>query len=94
MKLSQFNFTLPQERIAKEPPRWRDECRLMVLHKDTGEIEHKLFKKVGTHRQHLLQQISCKIIIDYFKGIIHLLGGSQGRYICLLSHCTCIWARS
>lgn len=46
MKLSQFNFNLPAERIASEPTRWRDECRLMVLHKDTGEIEHKIFKNI------------------------------------------------
>lgn len=46
MKLSQFNFVLPQEKIATEPPRWRDECKLMVLHKKTGEIEHKLFKNI------------------------------------------------
>ena len=46
MKLSQFNFDLPQERIAKEPVRWRDECKLMVMHKDSGEIEHRLFKDI------------------------------------------------
>lgn len=46
MKLSQFNFDLPQDRIAKHPTRWRDECKLLVLHKDTGEIEHRLFKDI------------------------------------------------
>ena len=46
MKLSQFQFHLPAEKIAQEPPRWRDECKLMVLHKDTGEIEHRLFKDI------------------------------------------------
>ena len=46
MKLSQFAFELPQERIAQEPVRWRDEARMMVLHKDTGEIEHRLFKDI------------------------------------------------
>ena len=46
MKLSQFNFDLPKDRIAKEPTRWRDECKLMVLHKDTGEIEHRQFKNI------------------------------------------------
>lgn len=46
MKLSQFQFDLPKERIASEPTRWRDECRMMVLHKDTGEIEHKIFKDI------------------------------------------------
>ena len=46
MKLSQFQFNLPAEKIASEPPRWRDECKLMVLHKKTGEIEHRLFKDI------------------------------------------------
>jgi len=46
MKLSQFNFDLPKDRIAKEPTRWRDECRLMAINKKTGEIEHKLFRDV------------------------------------------------
>ena len=46
MKLSQFQFSLPADKIASEPPRWRDECKLMVLHKSTGEIEHKLFKDI------------------------------------------------
>ena len=46
MKLSQFNFSLPKDLIAQEPPRWRDECRLLVLNRKTGEIEHKLFKDI------------------------------------------------
>ena len=46
MKLSQFDFELPAERIAKELTRWRDECRLMVLDRKTGEIEHRIFKDV------------------------------------------------
>ena len=46
MKLSQFNFDLPEELIAEYPSDNRDESRLMVIHKDTGEIEHKLFKDV------------------------------------------------
>ena len=46
MKLSQFQFNLPSEKIATEPPRWRDEAKMMVLHKATGEIEHRLFKDI------------------------------------------------
>jgi len=53
MKLSQFNFDLPKDRIATElmPEidgriQWRDECKLMVLHKDSGEIEHRKFKDI------------------------------------------------
>ena len=44
MKLSQFNFTLPEELLAEYPAEHRDEARLMVLHRDTQTIEHKLFK--------------------------------------------------
>lgn len=46
MKLSQFNFNLPPEKIAKYPSAERDESRLMVLHKNSGEIEHKIFKDI------------------------------------------------
>jgi S-adenosylmethionine:tRNA ribosyltransferase-isomerase len=43
-KLSQFNFDLPKELIAQYPSKERDESRLMVLHRSTGKIEHKVFK--------------------------------------------------
>ncbi len=46
MKLSQFKFNLPEERIATEPTFHRDDSKLMVVHKKTGEIEHRLFKDV------------------------------------------------
>lgn len=46
MKLSEFSFELPSELIAEYPTENRDECRLMVVHRKTGKIEHKLFKDV------------------------------------------------
>ena len=46
MKLSQFKFKLPEEKIAKYPAPYRDECRMMVLHRKTGEIEHRMFKDI------------------------------------------------
>ncbi|MEZ4998375.1 MAG: tRNA preQ1(34) S-adenosylmethionine ribosyltransferase-isomerase QueA [Bacteroidales bacterium] len=46
MKLSQFKYTLPQDLIALYPSKNRDESRLMVVHRDTGEIEHKVFKDI------------------------------------------------
>ena len=45
-KLSHFNFDLPKELIAQYPAENRDESRLMVVHRDTGKIEHKIFKDV------------------------------------------------
>lgn len=46
MKLSQFKFDLPSGLIGLYPAENRDEARLMVVHRDTGEIEHKIFKDV------------------------------------------------
>lgn len=46
MKLSQFKYKLPEERIALYPADCRDESRLMVLHRKSGEIEHRVFKEV------------------------------------------------
>ena len=46
MKLSKFKFKLPEELIAQYPAQHRDESRLMVVHRKTGEIEHRVFKDV------------------------------------------------
>jgi len=43
MKLSDFLYDLPEERIAQTPVEPRDHSRLMVIHRDTGEIEHRHF---------------------------------------------------
>lgn len=43
-KLSSFNYNLPKELIAQYPADERDQSRLMVVHKSTGKIEHKVFK--------------------------------------------------
>ena len=43
-KLSNFNFELEKKHIAQYPAPNRDDSRLMVLHRDTGKIEHKVFK--------------------------------------------------
>jgi S-adenosylmethionine:tRNA ribosyltransferase-isomerase len=46
MKLSKFKFDLPEELLAEHPAENRDESRMMVVHRDTGEIEHRMFKDV------------------------------------------------
>lgn len=45
-KLSHFNYTLPENLISQYPSEKRDECRLMVLDRKTGKIEHKMFKDI------------------------------------------------
>jgi S-adenosylmethionine:tRNA ribosyltransferase-isomerase len=44
MKLSKFNFKLPNELLAEYPAPHRDESRLMVLNREKQTIEHKTFK--------------------------------------------------
>lgn len=46
MKLAQFSYDLPQNLIAQTPAKNRDESKLMVIHKDSGKIEHKTFKNI------------------------------------------------
>jgi S-adenosylmethionine:tRNA ribosyltransferase-isomerase len=46
MKLSQFKYNLPKEIIAEYPAPNRDDCKLMVVNRETGKIENKKFKDI------------------------------------------------
>ena len=46
MKLSQFNFDFPEELLAQHPTRFRDESKMLVLHREDGSLEHKTFKDI------------------------------------------------
>jgi S-adenosylmethionine:tRNA ribosyltransferase-isomerase len=46
MKLSQFRFDFPLNLIAQTPAKRREDSRLMVVHKDTGVIENRMFKDI------------------------------------------------
>jgi len=46
LRLSDFDYDLPGELIAQYPTKRRDESRLLVLHRDTGRIEHRVFKDI------------------------------------------------
>ena len=45
-KLGDFNYQLPKAFIAQHPESRRDQAKLMVVHRDTGEIEHKKFYNI------------------------------------------------
>ena len=60
MKLSDFMYDLPEERIAQTPAEPRDHSRLMVLHRDTHEIEHRRFYDVIEY----LNPGDCLVIND------------------------------
>lgn len=47
--MSDFDYNLPKELIAQYPSEKRDGSRLLVLHRDTGKIEHKFFKDVARY---------------------------------------------
>ncbi len=46
MKLSQFKFNLPDELIASHPTPNRDDARLMIVNRKTGEISHHIFSDI------------------------------------------------
>ena len=46
VKVSEFNYDLPEELIAQTPLEKRDESRLMVLNRKKQTIEHKVFKDI------------------------------------------------
>src|SRR6266540_5503100 len=46
MKLSQFRFDLPLNLIAQNPTKRREDSRMMVVHRKTGQIENKHFKDI------------------------------------------------
>lgn len=60
MKTSDFYYELPDELIAQEPLKDRASSRLLVLHKDTGEIEHRTFRDIKGY----LKKGDCLVIND------------------------------
>jgi S-adenosylmethionine:tRNA ribosyltransferase-isomerase len=46
MRVAEFDFELPSELIAQHPARERDQSRLLVLHRGTGQIEHRYFREL------------------------------------------------
>nr|WP_297394896.1 tRNA preQ1(34) S-adenosylmethionine ribosyltransferase-isomerase QueA [uncultured Peptostreptococcus sp.] len=60
MKTSDFKYDLPHELIAQVPIKDRSSSRLMVLNKETGEIEHKIFKNIIDY----LEEGDCLVLND------------------------------
>ena len=49
MKTSDFDYDLPETSIAQTPVEPRDSSRLLVLHRDSGELEHRIFRDIGDY---------------------------------------------
>ena len=60
MNVSEFNFDLPQELIAQDPLEDRSSSRLLVLDKETGDIQHKNFRDLLSY----LRRGDCLVVND------------------------------
>lgn len=60
MKTSDFYYDLPEELIAQDPLKDRSSSRLLVLRKDTGETEHRIFSDIIEY----LKPGDCLVIND------------------------------
>ena len=49
MQTADFNYHLPESSIAQTPLEPRDSSRLLVLHRDTGTLEHRIFRELGDY---------------------------------------------
>jgi len=74
LKVKDFYFDLPEELIAQHPIEKRDESKLMVLNKETGEIEHKVFKDIIDY----LQPGDCLVLNNTRVLPARLIGAKEG----------------
>ena len=92
MKVTDFYFELPKELIAQHPTERRDECRLMVLNKKTGNIDHKVFKNIID----FLNPGDCRVLNDTRVMPARLYGAKEGsggkmEFLLLRRHDDDIW---
>ena len=83
MMTRDFDFDLPDELIAQEPPAKRGDSRLLVLHRDSGQVEHTVFSHLAEYLRHgdLLVLNNTKVFPARLLG--HRLPGG-GAVECLL----------
>ncbi|KHD38424.1 S-adenosylmethionine tRNA ribosyltransferase [Clostridium acetobutylicum] len=74
MQLEDFDYYLPEELIAQHPCDKRDECRLMVVDKKSGEVEHRIFKDVIDY----LNPGDCLVLNDTRVLPARLIGNKVG----------------
>lgn len=74
MQLKDFDYNLPKELIAQHPSEKRDECRLMVFDKETGEVQHKVFKDIINY----LNPGDCLVLNDTRVIPARLIGVKEG----------------
>jgi S-adenosylmethionine:tRNA ribosyltransferase-isomerase len=83
MKISDYNYELPKERIAQHPPKKRGDAKLLVLDKNTGKIEDKKYADVLEYLNpgDVVVLNNTKVI----KARLEALGGDGKKYEILLT---------
>ena len=61
MDVKDFYFDLPEELIAQDPLKDRSSSRLLVLDKDTGEVQHRVFRDIVEY----LRPGDCLVTVSY-----------------------------
>lgn len=74
MKVNEFDYDLPEELIAQRPQAKRDESRLLVVHRDTGAIEHRIFRDILEY----VQPGDCLVLNDSKVIPARLYGKKEG----------------
>ena len=74
MDVKDFYYDLPEELIAQDPLEDRSSSRLLVLNKDTGEIQHKVFRDILSY----LRKGDCLVINDTKVIPARLIGSKEG----------------
>ena len=77
MRIADFDYDLPPELIAQTPIEPRDGSRLLVLHRETGAIEHRVFREIGVYLRagDLLVANRSRVIPARLRGVKEGSGG-------------------
>jgi S-adenosylmethionine:tRNA ribosyltransferase-isomerase len=83
MNIAEFDYDLPKDRIAQTPLEPRDSSRLLVLHRDTGALEDRVFRDIGEYLRpgDLLVANQSRVLPARLQGI---KAGTGGRVELLL----------
>src|SRR5512146_269165 len=88
MRISDFDYTLPPERIAQSPVEPRDSSRLLVVHRDTGAFEHRIFREITDYLRpgDLLVANQSRVLPARLRGVKAETGG-QVEAVLLTARC-------
>ncbi len=92
MRTDDFDYDLPTGRIAQAPAVPRDSCRLLVLDRETGAVEHRVFSDIGDYlrRGDLLVVNETRVLPARLRGVKQE-GGAQIEFLLLRERGTDTW---